>query len=54
VDIRDISRISKLWEFTDKEATWVPLCNLKLSGGEPEVIDIRDISRASKCWELKE
>jgi hypothetical protein len=54
VDIRDMSRISKSWELTDKDSSWTPLLNLKLSGGGPEVIDIRDISRASKCWELKE
>jgi hypothetical protein len=54
VDIRDISRISKLWETTDRDPGWVPAYNLKVSGSGPEVIDIRDVSRASKCWELKE
>ncbi len=54
VDIRDISRISKLWEITETAPDWVPLYNLKLSGSGVESIDIRDISRASKCWELQE
>ncbi len=54
VDIRDIGRISKLWEVTDRDASWIPLYNLKISDGTREVIDIRDIGRASKCWELKE
>jgi hypothetical protein len=54
VDIRDIGRISKLWEVTDLAREWVPLYNLKIGSGGPEVIDIRDISRAGKCWELKE
>jgi hypothetical protein len=54
VDIRDISRISKLWESVGTDSNWEPICNLKLSGNGVEVIDIRDISRASKCWELQE
>jgi len=54
VDIRDIGKISKFWEVTDRDSTWVPLYNLKLGNGGNELIDIRDISRASKCWELKE
>jgi hypothetical protein len=54
VDVRDISRISKMWEVTDLDPLWLPLTNLKLSDTGPEIIDIRDISRASKCWELKE
>jgi hypothetical protein len=54
VDIRDISRISKMWETADTDREWVPLYNLKLSGGAAETIDIRDVSRASKCWEMKE
>ncbi len=54
VDIRDISRISKAWETTDRDPAWAPVYNVKLSGNGPEIIDIRDVSRASKCWELKE
>jgi hypothetical protein len=52
VDIRDISKISKLWEITESDSLWDPQCNLKLSPSGQEKIDIRDISKVSKCWEL--
>ena len=54
VDIRDISKISRLWETTERDSSWNPECNLKLSAPGHETIDIRDISTAGKCWELEE
>jgi VWFA-related protein len=54
VDIRDISKISRLWEITDTDPSWDPQCNLRLSTSGQEKIDIRDISQAGKCWELQQ
>jgi hypothetical protein len=54
VNIKDISRISKAWELTERDSAWVPQYNLNLSGNGPELIDIRDISRVSKFYELEE
>lgn len=54
VDIRDISKISRLWEITDTDESWDPECNLRLSRSGQEKIDIRDISSASKSWELQQ
>jgi VWFA-related protein len=54
VDIRDISKISKLWEITESDPLWDPQCNLKLSTSGQENIDIRDISKVGKCWELQQ
>ncbi|HEX2956358.1 MAG TPA: FG-GAP-like repeat-containing protein, partial [Chitinispirillaceae bacterium] len=54
VDIRDISKISRLWELTDTDPSWDPECNLKLSASGQERIDIRDISSVSKSWELQQ
>jgi hypothetical protein len=54
VDIRDIGRISKMWEMKDTDPAWEPQYNLKLSGGANEAIDISDIGKASRCWELQE
>jgi hypothetical protein len=54
IDIRDISKISKLWELNESDPLWDPECNLRLSASGQEKIDIRDISQAGKCWELQQ
>lgn len=54
IDIRDISKISKLWELNETDPLWDPECNLRLSTSGQEKIDIRDISQAGKCWELQQ
>ena len=54
INIKDISRISKQFEYTDTDSGYNAVHNLKLSDTGNEVIDIRDISRASKFWEMQE
>ena len=54
INIKDISRISKQFEYTDTDSGYNPVHNLKLSETGNEVIDVRDISRASRFWEMQE